>query len=76
MDKNYMELIKQASGDAWLLFKAYIGIKNNDDAEWEQYIADGNKIIRKYEGTEAENYIRNYVSNVVTPEIERLSRRK
>lgn len=72
---DYMETIKQASGDAWTLFKAYIGIKN-DDAEWEQYIADGNKIIRKYEGTEAESYIRNYVSNVVTPEIERLSRRK
>lgn len=74
MDKNYMELIKQASGDAWLLFKAYIGIKNNDDTEWEQYIADANKIIRKYEGTEAENYIRNYVSNVVTSEIESVSK--
>ena len=72
---DYMEIIKQASADAWTLFKAYIGIKN-DDAEWERYIADASKIIKKYEGTEAENYIRNYVSNVVTNEIERLSRRK
>ena len=74
MDKNYMELIKQASGDAWLLFKVYIGIKNNDDAEWEKFLADANKICEKYKGTQAEEYTRRYIVDVVIGEVERVSR--
>lgn len=70
---DYMETIKQASGDAWTLFKAYIGIKN-DDAEWEKFQADAQKIYKKYEGTQAENYVRHYITSVVENEIERVSK--
>lgn len=72
---EYVEVIKNASTDAWMLFKAYIGIKN-DKSEWDSYISDCQKIYEKYKDTQAEEYIRNYITMVITPEIERLSRRK
>lgn len=74
VDENYIELLKHASGEIWTLFKAYVGIANNNDEEWGELIDYSNKILNKYIGTPAESYVRAYVEEVVMEEINRVSK--
>ena len=56
------------------MFKAYVGIANNNDEEWGELIDYSNKILNKYIGTPAESYVRAYVEEVVMEEINRVSK--
>ena len=73
MDEKYMNQIKKASGEIWMLFKEYIGIKNDDEKRWEELIKVADEFYKRYKGTEAETYARKYVG-VIIDEIERVSK--
>ena len=34
--------------DAWMFFKKYYGIRQNDDEQWEQLVKDGDAVCEKY----------------------------
>ena len=74
MTEDQIELYRKASGEIWSLFKAYADTQNTDDKQWQELFDYSNKICNKYKGTTAENYTRNYISGVIIPEIERLSK--
>lgn len=67
---EYMESIKNASGDIWKLFKTFSGIKKDDDEMWEKFLHDADDICSKYKGTGAESYAKQY-AYVIIGEIER-----
>ena len=75
MDEEYIKLLREASGEIWNVFKAYVGIKKTDEKQWEELYEYIQKLYNKYKGTEAEDYVRHYLSMVIEPEIERVSRK-
>lgn len=74
IDGNYIDLLRQASGECWSLFKAYIGIEKNDDESFKELYNYSQKLFNKYRGTEAEFYVRKYVG-LINDEIERVSKK-
>ena len=72
--EEYLKLIGEASKDAWMIFKTHTDAFDQKDEWWEELLCIIEKTFKKYKGTDAEFYIRNYISFVIMPEIERLSR--
>lgn len=72
--EEYLKLIGEASKDAWTIFKTHTDAFDQKDEWWEELLCVVDKTFKKYKGTEAEFYIYNYISFVIMPEIERLSR--
>lgn len=73
VDESYINILRQASGEIWNLFKAYVGIGKKDDKQWDELYEYIQKMYNKYKGTEAEEYVRHYLTMVIEPEIERVS---
>lgn len=72
--EEYMKLIQEASKDAWLIFKTHTDAFDQKDSWWHDLFNEMERTVNKYKGTEAEFYIWHYLTFVVMPEIERMSR--
>ena len=67
---EYLELIKNASGDIWKVFKEFSNIGFHDDKNWEKLVAKTSEISKKYENTKAQNYAVKYCVLIIK-ELER-----
>ena len=72
--EEYLEMIKNASGDAWTIFKKHTDSFNQPDKWWDDLLSEIEKTVNKYKGTDAELYIWHYLTFVIMPEIERMSK--
>lgn len=71
---EYLKLIGEASKDAWTIFKTHTDAFNQKEEWWQELINQVDNVYHKYKGTEAEFYTWHYLTFVIMPEIERMSR--
>lgn len=71
---DYNVLIGEASKDAWMIFKTHTDAFNQPDKWWDDLLSEIEKTVNKYKGTDAELYIWHYLTFVIMPEIERMSK--
>ena len=68
--EKYIQMIRNASNDIWKVFKQHCDVRDKPDYFFQELIDQYNEIEEKYEGTAAENYVKNYILNVMIPEID------
>ena len=73
---EYLDQVRQASGDLWKGFKAFVNLKQDSpDEEWQKFIDYGEAMCKKYKDTKAYEYVRRYWL-LIADEIEAASKGK